>query len=330
MSLDEKVADLTSSVTGIKTDIEGIHAENADLSGYTHSLEDKIDKVTETLQTLQATLGDIREGHPLSSAPGAINPRNLQESSFGAIRPSLDNPVQGAPGSSQTDAYDKCQTVFRTISKKYNSVNLHPDLVFTQDKSGIKKIDQGARAIASNVAQYIETLLKITIDLDTGSVTEQKIDEIASIGIACMTYLKGEHTGLLVKGRFGPTAGGFFRQLQTHTSAFDEKCMDNIQKAVTLTSHMSPANEFGDRQQGYGWQGRGGRQSYRSNYRGGYQNYRGGYQTNQPYRNDFYDNYVNRDIPQRPFFNNRGRGQAPAPNSMNRNSQSTQYDNNLQ
>ena len=58
------------------------------------------------------------------------------------------------------------------------------------------------------VAQYGETLLKIIIELEVENV-EQIIDDI-EIAII-MNYIKSKHTGLLVKGKFGPDTGGFFR-----------------------------------------------------------------------------------------------------------------------
>ena len=63
--------------------------------------------------------------------------------------------------------------------------------------------------------------------------------KVSKIGIALMNYIKSKHTVLFAKSKFGPDIGIFVRQLQIHTSAFDEQYMNNVHKSVTLTVHLN-------------------------------------------------------------------------------------------
>ena len=119
-------------------------------------------------------MGFSRAIHTRAAAP----PLQQARAALRALRPGLASHFQTAP--EQSSFNDRCQAVFRAISKMYTSIELHPDLIFKQDKSGIKKEDQDARAIMTIVAQYVETLLKITIDLEVENVYEQTIDDISN------------------------------------------------------------------------------------------------------------------------------------------------------
>jgi len=130
----------------------------------------------------------------------------------------------------------------------------------------------------------------------------------------------------LYKGNFGPATGGLFRQIQNHTTAFDEQCLDNIHKAVTLAVHLqteNPRDQYSQRSTS-NWRGGRGRRD------GSDYNYRSDYRSDYRGRSDFDGNYVNRDVPQRPY-NNRynsysGRGIGSANTNQSTTSQATQYD----
>ena len=164
------------------------------------SLKDKIDEI----DTKQSTLASYTEN--LSKKVEHLNINTHLSSGIPSLTAnSRENPgpSAAAPREQHLDK-DNLQASYRAVARKYNSVQLHPDLVFKFNKSGIKRNFQQSENIINSVAEYTETLLKITV---SGDPEESTLEDITTVTVGLHHYLKAERTGLLVKSRYGDETG---------------------------------------------------------------------------------------------------------------------------
>ena len=235
------------------------------LQSYTNNLSHKVDHFTQQN----------------SESSGIYSPSAVRET---------PGPSNAAPREQQSLDKDILQAKYRAVARKYQAVELHPDLTFKFQKSGVKKNLQQASNIINRAAEYTESILKIAVSCDTD---EAALEDITNVGVALHHYLKAERTGLLVKSKYGDETGELFRQIQNNTTDFDEDCLDKLGKAATMMSHLNSIKASEQQHQtqrpfrGYGYRGRG---VYN-------------------YNRDYYGSFVNRGIPPQPFQHyGRGRG----------------------
>ena len=305
--MEDKIEDLINICGTLRDKVDNIEGNNRQLQDFTHGLSDRIadlarsfDKVSDLAEAKQ--YNQPAQGHFSSSASGRA--------------PGPSAPVTVAPGLQAGLTSDQLQARYRSVSRKYNAVELHPDLSFKFQRSGIKKQWQHSSVLISNTAEYIETSLKIVINLTIQTVTEDKLEDITAIGVALLHYLKAERTSLLVKSRMGEETGSIFRQMQTHSTDFDEECLDTIGKAATMVSHMNTI-----------------RAAEKRNARGGFNN-PGFVPFSRPPGN-FFGPFAGRGMPRYPvrpsgfdtsYGANRGRGYPRGGMQGGSASQATQYD----
>ena len=111
-------------------------------------------------------------------------PSATRATSLAANRRETPGPSAAAPREQHLDK-DNLQASYRAVARKYNPVQLHPDLVFKFNKSGIKRNFQQSANIINSVVEYTETLLKITV---SGDAEESTLEDIITVTVGLHLY----------------------------------------------------------------------------------------------------------------------------------------------
>ena len=76
-------------------------------------------------------------------------------------------------------------------------------------------------------------------EFDFYKVTQNDLQDLFSIALAEITFLRGEYSSLLVKSSFNDETCRLFKNLESNQASFSEKSLQNVRIAAELASIQS-------------------------------------------------------------------------------------------
>ena len=191
------------------------------------------------------------------------------------------NPIAEAEANSAAEV----QRAFEQVKEGLVKVKLPHELKVYNNPKGIKADCQAAYSILSNCATYTETASKWvaekSADIDDGyvKVSTEDLQELFTILYAQTSFLKGEYTGLIVKGITDEETAKTFKLFERNPTAFSETAVKHLASAAEIASIKArvrdsqasgqPRRSRGSFQSGQGQGRRGNNQGgYRQTYYG--------------------------------------------------------------
>ena len=253
--MEQQISEILTAVTCMRTEQK--------------LMVERLDKVESELASVNAPQTRNKDGNNTPVSDGGV----IQGVNTAAGPHHTPDPPSavGAVGHSpqvnfNTSAGDNSiQDEYMSIKDKVSSVKIPQELRVSLSKAGIKKENTVAANIISNSAKYVETAIKLMWNIDD-NVDPNQLVELFSVLKAHIDYLRQEQSALVVSSQFGAQTSQLFRNLNRGTCNLDDRQLENLLKAVQITSHSSDAH----------------RQHQHTSYRGGWrgaayhQAYRGG------------------------------------------------------
>jgi len=189
------------------------------------------------------------------------------------------------------------QSEFGAIKEAVARIKLPADLRLQEQKQGIRKDDQQTLNVMSRSARYVETTIKLLGTITPGKpLPVDAYNDLYAVQLANIRYLQDEYSALVVQNKFNKQTAQLFRSLQKNTSGLNERSLETLKLASSITASASPnvqaSSASGGSSADFNWRDR--RRGGASSFRGGrgYRGYRGG---------DMYQHFATRNIPsQRP------------------------------
>ena len=273
-------------------------------------LEEKIDILTKTVEELSVQALEQNKNQPHQAVLENPSSSPAQQNDAVTAGSTVNN-----TSSSAASCVKDIQGNFAAIKDAYQYVKLPSDLRLNENRSGIRREDQGEFNLISKSARYIETLFKILSQADEvvaeDSESEQNsehvsriLDQIFTINLAHMRYIQEQYSNFIVQGTFDPTTSKIFRQLQRQSSGLSSEAIDTLHKAAGLAAVANRATSTAPRPQAQHWQ-----QPWRPRW-GGEPRGRGrGYSAGRNTGQDFFNRYTQRQpFPQQRRDHERGTG----------------------
>lgn len=274
-------------------------------------LEEKIDILTKTVEELSVQALEQNRNQPDQAVLENPSSSPAQQNDAATAGSTVNNAKIAS--SSAASCVKDIQGNFAAIKDAYQYVKLPSDLRLNENRSGVRREDQGEFNLVSRSARYIETLFKLLSQAD-GVVAEESeqtsehvsriLDQIFTINLAHMRYIQEQYSNFIVQGTFDPTTSKIFRQLQRQSSGLSSEAIDTLHKAAGLAAVANRATSTASRPQAQHWQ-----QPWRPRW-GGVPRGRGrGYSAGRHTGQDYFNRYTQRQpFPQQRRDHERGTG----------------------
>jgi hypothetical protein len=228
------------------------------------------DKLKLTLNAATSDVGDNRVASPVVNPVEVEQPRlpiinptqQLQKTAHLPLRQArrLHSAVVNESEGNVSPALSvDVQDEFKVIKDALQKVKLPKDLKLDESKQGVKRSELQKANIIAKAASYSETLLKLLLTLEPGSILSAgDLDDLITIVTAEIRYLQEERGQLLVNSSLGPGVAGLYRNFRRNTTLFPPEALDALSAAVALHSSNSNSASQGDNSARYrdGYRGR--------------------------------------------------------------------------
>ena len=115
------------------------------------------------------------------------------------------------------------------LKDSLTKVRLPNEMKLHENRCGIKREDQQHFNVLSKSARYVETSMKILLNINSPQeITQEKLEQLALVNIAQINYLQDEYSTLVVQGTCNPQVGKMFRAFRKNTSGLSGSAIDDL------------------------------------------------------------------------------------------------------
>ena len=195
----------------------------------------------EALKALTARLAAIEtrldEQGASSSSSADHAGSSLPRGSSTSGRPvNINNP--DPTGDSTQGAFGEVniQREFEQVRDAVSRVQLPAHLKVNDSATGINKECKAALKVLNKSARFAETGLKVLASAPSVTLSEQEVHMLYTVLHAQINFLQGEYSSLVVRSTFDDETSRVFRSLESNSTAFSERSLNNVRLAAELAS----------------------------------------------------------------------------------------------
>ena len=171
------------------------------------------------------------------------------------------SPAPAAEGAACRDVQEDYLALDRSLKSKVS--RLPPECLLLDSKAGIKGPSFTAYTVLSKSGRFCESLFRKLASIDSDNVTEEDLNDLFTIGMAQMGYLRDEYAGIVVDSKFDEDTSKWFRSMNRNTGGLSAKHQDILKTAAELSAHAKKGRDNNNK-------------SFRGNTRGRGGSFRGG------------------------------------------------------
>jgi hypothetical protein len=179
--------------------------------------------------------------------------------------PRRDDEENGAFGSTEDSVPSAAEALreYDRVRDSLQRIRIPNEVRLFDSQTGIKHDCKDILKVVSKCGRFTETAFKWIIDIQsqgtdgngTHQVSSHQLEDLFTILVGEITFLRGEYSSLLVKSTFNEETSRLFRSLECNQTSFTPRSLQNVRIAAELAGIQSRQNHT-TRQRGRG-RGRG-------------------------------------------------------------------------
>jgi len=201
-------------------------------------MEEALKQLTDRLAAIETRLDTLSHQSSNSGSDHAGSPLPAGDSISGSTVNNVNTNNHDSTGDSLQGAIGEInvQREFEQVRDAVSRIQLPANLKVNDSAAGINKECKATLKVLNKSARYAETGLKVLASSPSTTLSEQEVHMLYTVLHAQVNFLQGEYSSLVVKSTFDDETSRVFRSLESNSTAFSERSLNNVRLAAELTS----------------------------------------------------------------------------------------------
>ena len=200
-------------------------------------MDEALKALTDRLAAIETRLDALPRQGASSSTDHTGSPLPAGVSTSGrSVDVNTNNP--DPTGDSTQGAFGEVniQREFEQVRDVVSRIQLPAHLKVNDSATGINKECKATLKVLNKSARFAETGLKVLASAPSPRLSEQEVHMLYTVLHAQINFLQGEYSSLVVRSTFDDETSRVFRSLESNSTAFSERSLNNVRLAAELTS----------------------------------------------------------------------------------------------